>query len=105
MGPANTRYKRSLDALLKQRSGRRNFVRPSLSEFDSESESELSEIFWEAVSAAAIPQELLDAPLAESLPPQMEGEEEVDDTIAESQKNMSGEGRSTTWDDCLATVD
>lgn len=106
MGPANTRYKRSLDALLKQRSGRRNFVRPSLSEFDSESESELSEIFWEAVSAAAIPQEMLDAPLTESLPPQVEvEEEEVDDTIAEPHKNMSGEGRSTIWDDCLATVD
>jgi hypothetical protein len=105
LGPANTRYKRSLDALLKQRSGRRNFVRSSLSEFDSEFESELSEIFWEAVSAAAIPQEVLEAPLAESLPPQVEVDDEVDDTSNESQKNMSCGGRSTTWDDCLATVD
>lgn len=113
LGPVNTRYKRSLDAILKQRSGRRNFVRPSLSEFDSESESELSEIFWEAVSAAAIPQELLDAPLTQMIPPTMEddeegGEVEREDNIAEPPKNMSSQSRSTTastWDGFLATVD
>ena len=109
LGPANTRYKRALDAILKQRSGRRNFVQSSsLSESDS---SELSEIFWGAVSAAGFPDELLDAPLTESLPQppeEQEGEAGWEDHVAEPPKKLPKQGlevAASTWNDFLATVD
>ena len=101
LGPINTHYKRCLDALLKQRSGRRNFIRSSLVESDSD--SELSAMFWEAVSAAAVPEELLDAPLTESPSSEIQnGEAEV---ITQEHSNMPSESRSIAWDDVSMTVD
>ena len=67
IGAANTSYKRTLDAVLKERAGRRDFVRSELQVDGEVAAGELSELFWTAVNGN-IPSDHLDAPLVERIP-------------------------------------